>query len=58
MEKTMGLVLWGNPFGSVTGKIQILEGVRTNLVKGLGIIRCFNVSWKVATKWLLTESGY
>ena len=51
-------VLRENPFGSVTEKIQTHEGIKSNQVKHLGIIECFNVSWKVATKWLLTESGY
>ena len=47
-------ILWGNPFGSVTGKIQTHEDVKSHQVKRLGIMKCFNI----AAKWLLTESGY
>ena len=30
----------------------------TNYIKCFSYIKCFNIRWKVATNWLLTESGY
>ena len=50
MEKTMGL-------DSVKESARKYD--KENQVKPFSYIKCFNVSWKLATNnWLLTEKGY
>ena len=51
-------ILQRKVMGSVTGKIETGGGVRSNQVKRLGYIKCFNIRWKVSTNRLLTVLFY
>ena len=46
--------MWGNVLGRVTGKIETGGSIRSNQVKRLSYVKCFNVNLKVDTNWLLT----
>ena len=52
-RRPWGCILCGNVLGSVTGKTETVGGIKSNQVKRLNYIHCFNVSWKVATNWKL-----
>ena len=44
--------------GNEAGKTKTAGGTRSNQIKQLGYIKCFNVHWKMPTNWLLTEPFY
>ena len=54
-RRLVTLILWGNVLRSVTGITEAGDGLRLNQIKRLSYTKCFIISRKVDTNWLLLK---